>query len=60
MAALGRTAIPPPLPGQFVPKEYVRQQLNKLGLHNVTEEEIESYAAGEIQILHTTLATMYQ
>jgi hypothetical protein len=39
--------IPPPKPGAPVPKEYVRQQLNHLGIRNVTEEEVESYAAGE-------------
>ncbi len=41
------TRIPPPLPGHPVPKEYVRQQLNLLGIRNVTEEDIEAYAAGE-------------
>lgn len=41
--------IPPPLPGYPVPKEYVRQQLNLLGIKNVTEEDLESYAAGKEQ-----------
>jgi len=39
--------IAPPVPGQPVPKEYVRQQLRRLGIRNVTEEELEFYAAGE-------------
>lgn len=41
------TRIRPPKPGTPVPKEYVRQQLNTLGIRNVTEDEIESYAAGK-------------
>lgn len=44
--------IPPPKPGTPVPKEYVRQQLNTLGIRNVTEEEIESYAAGKTIVCH--------
>lgn len=38
--------IPPPMPGQQVPAEYVREQLDILGIKNVSEEDIESYAAG--------------
>ena len=41
------TRIPPPKPGTPVPKEYVRQQLKTLGIRNVTEEELEVYAAGK-------------
>lgn len=41
------TRIAPPMPGQPVPKEYVRQQLRKLGIKNVTKEEVEYYAAGK-------------
>ena len=50
--------IAPPVPGQPVPKEYVRQQLVRLGIRNVTEEELEFYAAGEdIYVpIHTVLA----
>ena len=40
------SSIVPPLPGQVVPKEYVSQQLRKLGVKDVTEEELEYYAAG--------------
>lgn len=40
--------IAPPMPGQTVPKEYVRQQLRKLGVMHVTEDELEYYAAGKI------------
>ena len=42
----GNHRIPPPIPGHRVPKEYVRQQLNVLNIKNVTEEELEAYAAG--------------
>lgn len=42
------TRIPPPQPGVPVPKEYVRQQLNTLGIKNVTEEDLEAYAAGKV------------
>lgn len=41
---------PPPRPGQPVPKEYVREQLDILGIKDVPEEEIESYAAGKENI----------
>lgn len=40
--------IPPPEPGNPVPKEYVRQQLNSLGIKDVTEEDLESYAKGKL------------
>ena len=43
--------VPPPLPGQRVPKEYVRQQLHDLGIKSISEEELESYTAGECVIL---------
>ena len=43
----GNHRIPPPIPGHRVPKEYVRQQLNVLNIKNVTEEELEAYAAGK-------------
>ena len=42
------TRIIPPIPGQSVPKEYVRQQLYKLGINHVTEDELEYYAAGKV------------
>ena len=44
------TRIPPPKPGTPVPKEYVRQQLKLLGIKNVAEEDLESYAAGKENI----------
>jgi len=43
----GVGSILPPAPGEEVPKEYVRQQLKRLGVGNVSEEELEYYAAGE-------------
>lgn len=45
--ATRRSRVPPPRPGQPVPKEYVREQLDILGIRNVSEQEIESYAAGK-------------
>ena len=45
--ATRRSRVPPPRPGQPVPKEYVREQLDILGIKNVSEQEIESYAAGK-------------
>lgn len=47
MATGGCCPILPPAPGENVPKEYVRQQLKRLGVGNVSEEELEYYAAGE-------------
>lgn len=41
------TKIPPPVPGQPVPKDYVREQLDILGIKGVSEHDIESYAAGK-------------
>lgn len=43
----GGGPILPPAPGEEVPKEYVRQQLRRLGVGNVSEEDLEYYAAGE-------------
>lgn len=43
--------IPPPQPGQPVPKEYVRQQLHLLGIKNISDKEVEAYAAGEFFFL---------
>ena len=47
MAFCGDPVAPPKL-GQPVPKEYVRQQVRKLGIRNVSEEDLEHYAAGKI------------
>lgn len=44
------THVPPPEPGNPVPKEYVRQQLDTLGIKDVTEEDLESYAKGKLQL----------
>lgn len=58
------TRIPPPKPGAPIPKEYVRQQLNTLGIKNVTEEDLEAYATGKVytfgclavaQLAHTAM-----
>ena len=40
--------IPPPEPGNPIPKEYVRQQLNSLGIKGVTDEDVEAYAKGKL------------
>lgn len=43
--------IAPPAPGQPVPKEYIKHQLRRLGIRNVSEDELEYYAAGEMKML---------
>lgn len=48
------TRIPPPKPGTPVPKEYVRQQLKLLGIKNVAEEDLESYAADLTKLIKET------
>ncbi len=32
--------------GVEVPKEYVRQQLQSMGIHDISEEDLEAYTRG--------------